>query len=126
MAAAELLWPTGSPTRDRRVRRLRRLAEEPGRRCRPAAAGRVRHHGFALPDAAIPTDNGVILCSMGKADRRTEPAAIAALLRTIDVPIAGTISGIGRIEGGDVTWLDRKTLAVGRGYRTNDEGIRQL
>jgi N-dimethylarginine dimethylaminohydrolase len=77
-------------------------------------------------DAAIPTDKGVILCSMGKADRRTEPAAVAALLRKIDVPIAGTISGSGRIEGGDVTWLDRKTVAVGRGYRTNDEGIRQL
>jgi len=77
-------------------------------------------------DAAIPTDKGVILCSMGKADRRTEPAAVAALLRKIDVPIAGAISGTGRIEGGDVTWLRRKTLAVGRGYRTNDEGIRQL
>lgn len=77
-------------------------------------------------DAAIPTDKGVILCSMGKADRRTEPAAIATQLRETGEPIAGTISGDGRIEGGDVTWLDRKTLAVGRGYRTNDEGIRQL
>lgn len=77
-------------------------------------------------DAAIPTDKGVILCSMGKADRRTEPAAIAALLREIGVPVAGAISGDGRVEGGDVTWLDRKTLAVGRGYRTNDDGIRQL
>ena len=77
-------------------------------------------------DAAIPTDKGVILCSMGKADRRTEPEAVAALLRELGAPIAGTISGAGRIEGGDVTWLDQKTLAVGRGYRTNDEGIRQL
>ena len=77
-------------------------------------------------DAAIPTDKGVILCNMGKADRRTEPAAVAALLREIGVPIAGAISGEGRLEGGDVTWLDQKTLAVGRGYRTNGEGIRQL
>ena len=30
------------------------------------------------------------------------------------------------LEGGDVVWLDERTLAVGRGYRTNDEGIRQL
>jgi N-dimethylarginine dimethylaminohydrolase len=77
-------------------------------------------------DAAIPTDRGVILCNMGKAERRTEPAALAALLRSLDVPILGTVTGAGRIEGGDVTWLDRTTLAVGRGYRTNDEGIRQL
>jgi N-dimethylarginine dimethylaminohydrolase len=77
-------------------------------------------------DAAIPTDTGVILCNMGKEDRRTEPAAVGALLRALGVPVLGAISGAGRIEGGDVTWLDRKTLAVGRGYRTNDEGIRQL
>ena len=32
----------------------------------------------------------------------------------------------GRLEGGDVIWLDERTLAVGRGYRTNAEGIRQL
>ncbi len=77
-------------------------------------------------DAAIPTDGGVVLCSMGKEDRRTEPAAIATLLHKLGVPVLGAISGTGRIEGGDVTWLDRTTLAVGRGYRTNDEGIRQL
>jgi N-dimethylarginine dimethylaminohydrolase len=29
-------------------------------------------------------------------------------------------------EGGDTLWLDASTLLVGRGYRTNDEGIRQL
>ena len=77
-------------------------------------------------DAAIPTDKGVVLCSMGKADRRTEPAAMAELLHKLGIAVAGAISGDGRIEGGDVTWLDPKTLAVGRGYRTNDAGIRQL
>jgi N-dimethylarginine dimethylaminohydrolase len=77
-------------------------------------------------DAAIPTDRGVILCSMGKEDQRTEPPAVAAFLHKLGVPVLGAIAGAGRIEGGDVTWLDRKTLAVGRGYRTNDEGIRQL
>jgi N-dimethylarginine dimethylaminohydrolase len=30
------------------------------------------------------------------------------------------------MEGGDVLWLDERTLAVGRGYRTNAEGIRQF
>ena len=32
----------------------------------------------------------------------------------------------GRLEGGDVIWLDERTVAVGRGYRTNADGIRQL
>jgi N-dimethylarginine dimethylaminohydrolase len=41
-------------------------------------------------------------------------------------PVIGQIREPGRLEGGDVVWLDRRTIVVGRGYRTNDEGIRQL
>ena len=77
-------------------------------------------------DASIVCDKGVILCNMGKAARRTEPNVQGAALRSSNIPIHGTITGEGRVEGGDVVWLDERTLAVGRGYRTNDEGIRQL
>lgn len=77
-------------------------------------------------DASIVCDAGVILCNMGKPQRRTEPAAQEATLRRAGVPICGRITGDGRLEGGDVCWVDGRTLAVGRGYRTNDAGIRQL
>jgi N-dimethylarginine dimethylaminohydrolase len=77
-------------------------------------------------DASIPSSAGMILCNMGKAARSTEPAAQAETFRRLGIPIAGAVSGEGKIEGGDVVWLDAATLAVGRGYRTNDEGIRQL
>jgi N-dimethylarginine dimethylaminohydrolase len=42
------------------------------------------------------------------------------------LPVAGVIDAPGTLEGGDVVWLDDRTIAVGRGYRTNAEGIRQL
>src|SRR2546423_7603478 len=77
-------------------------------------------------DASIVCDAGLILCNMGKPQRRTEPAAQEAALRAAGVPIHGRITGDGRLEGGDVCWIDERTLAVGRGYRTNDAGIRQL
>jgi len=77
-------------------------------------------------DASIPSDAGMILCNMGKAARSTEPAAQAEAFRRLGIPVAGAVTGEGKIEGGDVVWLDPTTLAVGRGYRTNDEGIRQL
>ncbi len=77
-------------------------------------------------DAALVTKKGAILCNMGKALRRGEPAAIGDFLPELGVPILGAISGEGKLEGGDVVWIDERTLAVGRGYRTNDEGIRQL
>lgn len=77
-------------------------------------------------DAAVVCDSGVVLCNMGKPARAAEPAAHEAAYRALGVPIHGRIAGTGRLEGGDVVWLDPRTLAVGRGYRTNDEGIRQL
>ncbi len=36
------------------------------------------------------------------------------------------MEGDGRLEGGDVVWLDDRTVAVGLGYRTNAEGARQF
>jgi len=77
-------------------------------------------------DAVVITKRGAILCNMGKLQRRGEPAAIGDYFSKLGIPILGTISGKGTIEGGDIVWFDQKTLAVGRGYRTNDEGIRQL
>ena len=44
----------------------------------------------------------------------------------LGIPVIGRIEAPGTVEGGDTLWLDERTLAVGRGYRTNDEGIRQL
>lgn len=77
-------------------------------------------------DASIVCDRGVVLCRMGKALREPEPAAQEAAFRAAGYEILGSIHPPGRVEGGDAAWIDRRTLAVGRGYRTNDEGIRQL
>jgi len=77
-------------------------------------------------DASILSPRGLILCNMGKPQRATEPAAQARAYESLGFPIAGRIQPPGRIEGGDVVWLDERTVAIGRGYRTNDEGIRQL
>src|SRR2546425_9302143 len=77
-------------------------------------------------DASIACDRGIILCNMGKPQRATEPAAQEAAFRTLGLPILGGITGDGRLEGGDVLWLDQRTLAVGRGYRTHDAGVGPL
>jgi N-dimethylarginine dimethylaminohydrolase len=77
-------------------------------------------------DASLLCDKGSILCSMGKAARRREPGLLRDAWAALGVPVLGAIGGEGRLEGGDVTWIGPRTVAVGRGYRTNDEGIRQL
>jgi dimethylargininase len=77
-------------------------------------------------DPVIMTDAGAILCRMGKPLREREVAVVEATLRDLGIPIAGRISAPGTVEGGDTFWLDDHILAVGQGYRTNAEGIRQL
>ncbi len=77
-------------------------------------------------DPVIITNKGAILCNMGKEKRRAEPSAAGEFLLELGIPILGSITGEGMLEGGDVVWIDACTLAVGLGYRTNEEGIRQL
>jgi N-dimethylarginine dimethylaminohydrolase len=77
-------------------------------------------------DASIATDKGMILCTMGKAGRMNEPAAAEKMYRELGVPILGRIEAPGSVEGGDVAWLDQNSLAIGRTYRTNADGIRQM
>jgi N-dimethylarginine dimethylaminohydrolase len=77
-------------------------------------------------DAAIATDKGMIICNMGKEGRINEPAAEQRAFEANGIPVLGVITAPGTLEGGDVAWLDNKTLAVGHTYRTNEEGIRQL
>jgi dimethylargininase len=95
----------------------------------------VLYHETTLPDHAdaifthdpvFVTDAGAVILKMGKADRRGEEAAIATTLEALGVPVLATLEGEATAEGGDLVWLDHQTLAVGRGYRTNAEGLRQL
>jgi N-dimethylarginine dimethylaminohydrolase len=78
-------------------------------------------------DASILSPHGLILCGMGKPQRASEPAAQQRAFATPPaVTVAGRIEPPGTLEGGDLIWLDPETVAVGHGYRTNAEGIRQL
>ncbi|MDF2677083.1 MAG: amidinotransferase [Bacillota bacterium] len=72
------------------------------------------------------TSKGAIYFPMGKELRGKEFLATEEYLKGIGIPTLGYIEKPGKMEGGDIVWLDEKTVAVGRGYRTNDEGIRQF
>ena len=86
----------------------------------------VKMDSIYCRDASIATDFGVIICNMGKDGRINEPRAQMKTYQNQGIEVLGVIESPGTLEGGDVAWLDEKTLAVGHTYRTNDEGIRQL
>ncbi len=77
-------------------------------------------------DPALVTGHGAIILRMGKPQRRGEEAAMARRFEQLGVPILYSLHGEARAEGGDLMWLDHETLAVGLGFRTNAEGVRQL
>lgn len=79
-----------------------------------------------LRDAGVVSDAGAVLGRMGKSARAAEPALLGHGLVEVGLSVLGRIEPPGTLEGGDVVWLDSSTVAVGRGKRTNAEGIRQL
>ncbi|HEX7778649.1 MAG TPA: arginine deiminase family protein [Vicinamibacterales bacterium] len=91
----------------------------------PAAKG-AGLDSIYVRDASVLAPAGLVLARMGKRQREPEPAAQGVAFQQWGLAQHGAIRSPGRLEGGDVVWLDAETLVVGRGYRTNDEGIRQL
>jgi N-dimethylarginine dimethylaminohydrolase len=91
----------------------------------PAAEG-LTLDSIYTHDALVVTPRGLVKPRMGKPQRRREAEVNGAALERLGFPIAGEITGSGKLEGGDLVWIDRHTLIAGIGYRTNLEGINQL
>ena len=77
-------------------------------------------------DPFIISNDGAIICNMGKNNRVSEIENIKIFLKNNDIPIIGEISAPGKLEGGDIVWIDKHNIAVGIGYRSNIEGAKQL
>ncbi len=77
-------------------------------------------------DPALITDEGMVIFQTGKLARRGEGPALGDALAAWRVPILGVVDGDATAEGGDLVWLDRRTLLAGRGFRTNAAGVDTL
>ena len=77
-------------------------------------------------DPIFMTPNGAVIGNMGKTQRKPETIMMKNYLNEIGVPILGEIINDATLEGGDVIWIDEKTVAAGLTYRTNIKGIDQL
>jgi N-dimethylarginine dimethylaminohydrolase len=77
-------------------------------------------------DPVLVTDEGVIPLRPGKPGRRDEPAVVADELAAAGLPVLPALEPPATAEGGDMLFLDDRTLLVGIGYRTNAAAIEQL
>lgn len=85
-----------------------------------------------LPDAIFTYDpafvipSGVVQFQGAKEARKKEPELLVGDLNALGIPTAGVLTGGATADGGDMFWLDSKTIGLGRTYRTNAEGEKQL
>jgi dimethylargininase len=105
---------------------LREILERVGAEVIVAEGHRGNPDAIYAYDPLLVGEEGAVLLRPGKEGRLREPSALEADLVRAGVPVVGEIRRPGTIDGGDTLWLDHKTLLVGRGYRTNAEGVEQL
>jgi len=77
-----------------------------------------------IEDAVVMFDGTAVIMSPGAESRRDEVVAVEASVRELGLDVA-SITLPGTLDGGDVLKVGT-TVYVGRGGRTNAEGIRQL
>ena len=77
-------------------------------------------------DPAFTIGDGVIALRSAKEVRVGEGERLAADLAAAGVPTVAALSGSATADGGDMFWLDRTTLAIGRSYRTNQAAVDQI
>ena len=99
------------------------------------AGAEISYHDLPQPDRAdaiyvfdpvLITDRGALILQMGKPLRQGEEETMARRLAELGVPVHYRLNGDALAEGGDLLWLDSECLYVGIGFRTNQEGRRQL
>jgi N-dimethylarginine dimethylaminohydrolase len=74
-------------------------------------------------DPVLIGPEGAILLRIGKPGRLTEAEALAPVLELGGTPVVARLEAPATADGGDMFWLDERTLLVGRSYRTNDAGL---
>jgi arginine deiminase len=77
-------------------------------------------------DVFFMTPEGAVVGRPASAVRAGEERWVARALAELGIPVLRTVAGEATFEGADALWLDGNTVMVGRGLRTNDEGVAQV
>ncbi len=79
-----------------------------------------------MRDLCFMTPEGAIVTRPAMEARRGEERAVAKALADLGVPIVRTITGSATFEGAMAMWVDRKTVILASGVRTNREGYEMV
>jgi len=79
-----------------------------------------------VADLMFMTAEGAIIARPASTVRAGEERWVARRLADLGVPLIGTVRGTGIFEGADAAWVNKDTVIVATGHRTNPEGARQV
>lgn len=79
----------------------------------------VRDVGFAI-------GGGIVVGKMVEETRHGEERRLSERVIELGAPIYHSVHGDGGFEAGNMVWIDRDTVAIGRSQTTNAAGIRQV
>jgi N-dimethylarginine dimethylaminohydrolase len=82
--------------------------------------------GMYIRDPFVTVTGGAIVGRMAVRMRRGEEREATRILGELGVPILGTITGAGTLEGGSFVKISPGLAALGTSVRCNSEGARQL
>lgn len=85
-----------------------------------------RPNALYVRDLVFMTPEGAIITRPAMEERRGEERYAAQTLTKLGVPIVRTINGDGIFEGANGMWVDRQTVILATGSRTNSSGYEQV
>jgi len=85
-----------------------------------------RPNSIFVRDLIFMTPEGAIVSRPAMQERRGEEKYLARTLASLGVPIIKTINNDGIFEGANAMWIDRKTVILATGSRTNRSGYEQV
>lgn len=85
-----------------------------------------RPNALFVRDLLFMTPEGAIICRPGIPSRRGEERAVAATIAELGVPIIKTVNGSAYFEGASAMWVNRRTVIIGTGSRTNEAGAEMI
>jgi N-dimethylarginine dimethylaminohydrolase len=85
-----------------------------------------RPNALFMRDLMFMTPEGAIVTRPAMSERRGEEKAVHKTLADLGVPILQTIHGDGIFEGANAMWVDRETVILATGSRTNRSGYEQV
>ncbi len=89
-------------------------------------AGTAAPNQMFVADLMFMTPEGAVLARPASTVRAGEERQVARRIADLGIPILKSLRGTATFEGADAAWLDPECVLIGRGLRTNSDGVASL